>query len=48
MTAAAIAFRLTSPVPACRLDEASRADENTPPSAAKVEHNTKADIRIES
>ena len=48
MTAAAIALRLTSPVPAWMLAEASLADEKTPPSAAKVEHSTKAVIRIES
>ena len=42
MTAAAIALRLTSPVPACWLAEARRAAESTPPSAANIEHRTKA------
>ena len=42
MTAAAIALRLTSPVPACWLDEASRDADRTPPSAASVEQSTKA------
>src|SRR6056297_443555 len=46
ITAAAMAFRFTSPVPACWLAEARRAAAKTPPSAAKVEQTTKADNRI--
>ena len=45
MTAAAMALRFTSPVPACWLAEASRAEESTPPSAANIEHSTKAEMR---
>ena len=43
ITAAAMAFRFTSPVPACWLEEASRAAERIPPSAARVEQSMKAD-----
>ena len=44
MTAAAIALRLTSPVPACWLDEASRAAASTPPIAASSEHSMNAEV----
>ena len=42
ITAAAMALRLTSPVPACWLAEASRAAESMPPSAANIEQSMKA------
>ena len=42
ITAAAMALRFTSPVPACVLAEASRPALSTPPSAARLEHSTKA------
>jgi len=44
MTAAAMALRLTSPVPACWLDEARREAAKMPPAAAKIEQVTKADM----
>ncbi len=42
ITAAAMALRLTSPVPACWLAEARRDAARMPPSAASVEQSTKA------
>ena len=42
-TITAMAFKLTSPVPACWLDVASRAAESMPPMAASVEQSTKAE-----
>ena len=42
ITAAAMAFRFTSPVPACWLDEARRDADRMPPRAASVEHSMKA------
>ncbi len=44
MTAAAMALRLTSPPPLLWFAAASRAAARTPPTAAKVDTSTKADV----
>ncbi len=46
MTAAAMAFRLTSPAPLAWLAAASRAAASMPPSAASEEHRTKALVYV--